>query len=245
MRCLRPVAVLLALSALPRYAHTQGGEGFLFREPRSMLTVRTGWAAANARSDVFSFTTDQLTVNHGDFSSPAFDAEYTYRVLPRVQIAATLGVSSANKDSEFRRYVDNNDLPITQSFSFVRVPITVGVKAYLLPTGRTIGKYAWIPSRVAPYVGAGAGTMYYRFHQSGDFVDLQTLDVFPSQFESSGFAFTANGRAGAEYALGTHIAVTGEVRYVYARAHLARDFQGFEPIDLSGVSTLAGLAIRF
>ena len=95
--------------------------------------------------------------------------------------------------SEFRHFIDNNDQPIEQTTTFRRVPITIGVKQYLTSTGRSIGKFAWIPSRFAPYVGAGGGTMFYSFRQDGDFIDFQTNDVFPSYYASSGWTGTAYG----------------------------------------------------
>ena len=44
------------------------GDGFLFGQPRVTLTARGGFDLARASSDIFSFTTERLTVERGDFS---------------------------------------------------------------------------------------------------------------------------------------------------------------------------------
>ena len=74
--------------------------------------------------------------------------------------------SQSTTPSEFRDYVDNNRQPIQQTTEFRRLPLTGSLKAYLSKTGRSIGHFAWIPSRYAPYVGGGGGAMWYRFRQA-------------------------------------------------------------------------------
>jgi outer membrane protein W len=221
------------------------GNGFLFGAPTGSVVVRGGWAAASAGSDLFSFTTDQLTLKRGDFSSPSGDFDLAFNVTPRTQIVTTVTAAFRSKRSEFRHFIDNNDLPIEQTTNFVRVPITIGIKQYLTSTGRSIGKFAWIPSRFAPYVGAGGGVMYYRFRQSGDWVDFNTMDVFAAQYESDGWNPTANVETGIDYSLSPRFALTGEARYVWSKASLSQDFTGFQKLDLSGFSTSIGVAVRY
>ena len=221
------------------------GNGFLFGAPSGSVAVRGGWAVARAGSDLFSFTTDQLTLKRGDFSSPSGDFDLAFNVTPQTQIVASVSAAIRSKRSEFRHFIDNNDLPIEQTTNFVRVPITIGVRRYLTSTGRSIGKFAWIPSRFAPYVGAAGGVMYYRFRQSGDFVDFKTMDVFASQYESDGWSATANVQTGLDYSISARFALTGEARYVWAKAPLSQDFSGFQSLDLSGFSTSIGVAVRY
>ena len=87
--------------------------------------------------------------------------------------------------------------------------------------------------------------MYYRFKQTGDWVDFNTLDVFGSEFASDGWAPTANVQTGVDYSITPHLALTGEARYVWSNGSLSQDFSGFQKIDLSGFSTSVGVAVRF
>jgi outer membrane protein W len=236
----------LALASLAPVIPAQDmGNGFLFGAPTGSFVVRGGWAMARAGSDLFSFTTDQLTLNRGDFSSPSGDVDLAFNVSPQWQIVASGSVAITNRRSEFRHFEDNNNLPIEQTTSFSRVPLTLNVKRYLTSTGRSIGRFAWIPSRFAPYVGIGGGVMHYRFRQSGDWIDFKTMDVFPSEYESDGWAPTANVQTGVDYSLNARFALTGEARYVWSNAPLSQDFQGFQKLDLSGFSTSIGVAVRF
>lgn len=243
---LRPTAVLLALVASSVSAHAQdAGRGFLFGAPTGSFTVRGGWALARAQSDFFAFTTENLTLKRGDFSSPALDGDLAFRVTSRTDIVVSSGISGMRRRSEFRNYIDNNDQPIEQTTTFKRIPLTIGVRQYLTSTGRSIGRFAWIPTRVAPYVGAGGGTMFYSFRQDGDFINFQTTDVFPSTYASNGWTGTAYANAGLDYSLGPRFALTSEARYSWSSAELSRDFSGFGKLDLSGLSTTVGFAVRF
>ncbi len=239
------LAVALAAgSAVPARAQ-DGGNGFLFREPVVQFNVQGGYALATAGSDVFSFATDQLTLNKRDFSSATLAASLAFRATSRLDIAIEGAYMGRGAPSEFRNWVDNDDRPIEQTTDFRRIPITASAKFYLTPRGRSLGEFAWVPSRVAPYVGVGAGRMWYRFRQTGDFVDFQTLDVYADSYESSGWATTAHAKTGVDFTLTPHVGLTGELRYEYATGQLAHDFQGFDRIDLSGATATAGLFFRF
>ena len=239
------VAVAITLGAAPAASQVESGNGFLIGTPKGSLTIRGGWAIAAAHSDLFSFTTTHLTLDRGDFSSPAVDADLAVRVARRTDVMFSTTVAEMLKRSEFRSLIDNNDQPIEQRTHFVRVPLTLSVRQYLSNRGRSIGELAWIPVRFAPYVGTGAGLMWYRFQQDGDFVDFQTMDVFNTKLESKGWAPTAHAFAGAELSVSPRLGIVTEARYVTSHAKLADDFAGFSKIDLSGFSTTAGLTIRF
>ena len=240
------VTTALAAACLATSARAQDmGNGFLFGSPAGSFSVRGGWAVARAGSDLFAFTTDRLTLNRRDFSSPSGDVDLAFNINAQTQIVTTASLAMTSKRSEFRHFIDNNNLPIEQTTNFARVPLTIGLRRYLTSTGRSIGKFAWIPSRFAPYIGAGGGVMYYRFRQSGDWVDFNTLDVFSDKYESDGWAGTANAETGIDYSLSARFALTGEARYVWAKAPLSQDFSGFQSLDLSGFSTSIGVTIRY
>ena len=233
-----------ALAAAPLGAQ-RPSSGFLFVEPSRSLTLRGGFAMADARSDIFSFVTEQLTLGKKDFGGVSFSGEYGVRLAPRLEAVLAVGVAGSNAPSEFRDFVDNEDLPIEQTTSLFRVPLTLGLKAYLTPRGRSIGRYAWIPAKLALYAGAGGGAMWYRFRQKGDFVDFETLEVFDDDLSSSGWTPTAHGSAGVDFSLTRRLTLALEGRYTWAKAKLGRDFVDFDPIDLSGSAVTLGLGFRF
>jgi hypothetical protein len=238
------MAGVLALGiALPARAQV-AGDGFLFHRPYARVALRGGYAIASAGSDLFDFTTEQLTLNKRDFSGLSLGANVGFTVSDRVDLTLDAGYARAAKKSEFRDLVDNNRLPIEQSTTFERIPLTANVKFYLSPPGESVGTAAWIPAKFTPWIGAGVGSMRYRFKQEGDFVDFNTNNVFPSTFDSQGWTPVAQGMAGADFSLTPMIAFTAEARYLYSKGDLGRDFGGFEKIDLSGVSASVGLSFR-
>ena len=245
MRDIGRIAALLSVVALSAANAQDTGKGFLFGAPSGSVTVRGGWAGATAHSDLFDFTTSTLTLNRGAFSSPEVGIDLDFRVRDRTNVVVSAGLSGVDRHSEFRHYIDNNDQPIEQATIFRRVPVTVTLKQYVTSPGRSIGRFAWIPSRAAAYVGVGGGIQYYRFVQRGDFIDFQTLDVFPDTFASDGWAGIANALAGVDYSLSPRFAVTTEARYAWSSAALSHDFSGFNRLDLSGFSTTVGLTVRF
>ena len=238
--------IALALAAPP--ASAQGsGDGFLFNSPRGSFSMHGGWAVARAGSDIFSEVTSLLTVDKQDFSSFSVGGDISYAVTPRFDLVFGGDYSAAKKDSEFRDWVDNNDQPIEQTTDFRRAPLTVSLKYYLTDRGRSVGQYAWIPSKYSPYVGAGGGAMWYRFRQQGDFTNPpEDLDVFYAELQSSGWAPTGHAMAGVDYTLGTWISFTAEGRYTLGKASLdPEDYEGFEKIDLSGFAATVGFRVRF
>jgi hypothetical protein len=245
-RICRGVALAAALlCATPAHAQRQG-DGFLFKPPSGAATFRGGFDRASAGSDIFSFTSDRLTLGRGDFSAVTFAADFTYRLRSRVDVVVfSVSSSRAIKASEFRNFVDNNREPILQTTTFLRVPLTASVKAYLAQPGRSVGHFAWVPARLAPYVGVGGGAMWYRFGQQGDFIDFDTTRVFSDTFDSSGWTPTVQGFAGADISLGPRFALALEAKYQWAKARLGSDFSSFDRIDLSGVSVTTGISIRY
>ncbi len=221
------------------------GNGFLFQAPAGEISFRGGFDRAIAGSDVFAFAVKELTLNRPDFSSMTFATDVDYVLTPRLDARFSVGVSHSTTPSEFRDFVDNSRRAIAQTTAFIRVPLTASVKAYLANQGRSLGHFAWIPSRYAPYVGAGGGAMWYRFEQQGDFIDFTTSKVFPDHFLSEGWTPTLQAFIGTDVSLNPRFAVTAEGRYQWARSRLSQDFSKFEPIDLSGFALTAGFSIRY
>jgi hypothetical protein len=240
----------LAASLLPAGAAQaqSGGDGYLFRQPVVGLTLRGGFHHASAGSNLFDLATEQLTLNRGDFGGPMVGADLAIRLQPRLDLVLGAAYSGTTRGSEFREFVEGDGaIGIEQTTSFERVPLTAGVRAYLTPRGRTVGTLAWVPARVAPYVGAGGGAMWYRFRQEGDFVDFDTpdLEIFTDVLDTQGWAPTAHGLAGVDFSLSPRLALTGEARYTWGRAEARDAFAGFDPVDLSGVAGSIGITIRF
>ena len=225
----------------------QEGNGFLFRAPKVVVSAFGGYAMPMANSDLFDFTSGQLTLGKSDFAGMDRGADLSIAINERLDISVGVSHSQSSSRSEFRDWVDGDDQPIEQTTSFSRTPLTVSLRYHPLPRGRTIGSFAWIPAPFDPWVGIGVGRMKYGFIQRGDFIDFTdpaVLVVFGDTFRSSGWANMVQASVGAGWSLSPRFILTGELRYINARGTVGQDFEGFQKIDLSGAATTFGIAFR-
>ncbi len=241
-------AVLFASSALlaaPMQAQQGSGNGFLFGRPSWRLSIQGGFASPTAQSDIFDFVTDELTLGRSDFAGGTIGLSLAGTLTPRIELGVDVDYAGRTADSESRLFEGDDDLPILQTTQLQRVPIMASARFLLRSPGRSIGRYAWIPARLVPFVGASAGAVWYRFKQEGEFVDRETLDIFQDRFESKGWTPAARAHAGANLTLTPRLGITGEGRYLFARGAMKGDFSSFNKIDLSGYDASIGFYVRF
>jgi hypothetical protein len=128
------------------------------------------------------------------------------------------------------------------------VNLTGGIKVALMPRGRHVGSYAWIPRTVVPYAGGGGGMLFYRLSQSGDFIDALTpqRSIFYDTFISSGWTPAAHLFSGVDLRVARSVYATVEARYLWASGTMdRRQFVGFNSLDLAGLRTSAGVNFVF
>lgn len=236
--------VLVAGTFLPSALHAQEGRGFLFSRPAATFNFRTGYDIPRANSDIFNYTSELLTLEKSSFAAPAIAVDIGVHLTERLELVAGVGYARSETLSEFRDWEDNRGQPIEQVTTHAKLPFTVSARYFLRDRGRSLSRFAWVPSQLVPYVGAGAGGNVYKFEQDGDFVDIETLDVFNDLLVSDGTAPFVHVFGGIEYALGPRFVLTGEGRYSWSSSPMDRSFEGFENIDLSGFQILAGVGIR-
>lgn len=243
-------AALLSALILLIPSHAHGQDDFLFGRPAMTLSVYGGWTMPAEGSDLFDETRRELTVGEGDFDAPMGMAELAFRLDERIDVALGVSYSSRTVDSEMAEWEWADGSPIRQSTKFSRWTAMATGKLYLLPRGREISRFAWIPSRWSPYLGGGAGISHYDFAQNGDFAvqlgdDPTDRDIMELSLESSDRGFIAHGLAGVQMSLTPRVLVRGEYRYIWGSADLDPDvFEGFEDIDLSGSNIMLGLSFR-
>lgn len=237
-------AALAAVLTVPTLLSAQDPD-FLFRSPVATVSLFGGWGRPGEGGDLFEFTREQLTVSEGDFSSPVVLAELAVRATDRLDLTVAVEHAWRTVHSEMEDWVWEDGEPIRQSTQFDRTRLLGGVKVYLLPRGRQIGEYAWIPTAWSPYLGGGAGVSWYEFVQEGDFVDFQTLDIFEAELSGNGSGAMGHALAGLQWTLGPRFLLRGEVRYLWGSGSVSGDaFDGFNDVDLSGARALVGVAVR-
>ena len=248
---MRTIFALVFVLAAAGSAHAQQppppSPDFFFGRPHGSLAVRGSWIFARAQSDLFEFVERELTIDKGNFDRAALAADYGIALTPRADAVVGFEVNRASIGSEYRNLVDNNRQPIEQTTSLIEMSLSGNLRLALTPRGREIGRFAWVPYAVVPYAGAGGGMLWYRFQQSGDFVDAldPRLAVFTDTFTAGGWTPSGQVFGGLDVKLGQRWFLTVDGRYLWAAGPLGNDFENFDPIDLAGFRVGAGINILF
>jgi hypothetical protein len=207
--------------------------------------MRGSWVFARAGSDLFDFVTDQLTIDSSDFNAPAVGGELGIAIGSRMEALGGFEWSRSRTPSEYRRFVDNNNLPIAQETTLQNLHLGGSIRFSLRPRGQSLSRLAWVPRGVTPYVGAGAGAVHYELVQRGDFVDFVDHSVFTDVFRSAGWAPSAHVFGGTDVQIYRLLFLQLEARYLWSSGTLGSDFIDFDPIDLAGFRTTAGVSLLF
>lgn len=235
------------LTLAPAPASAQPSPDFLFSSPNGMIGFRSGWLFSSANSDLFTFVQHHLTVDKKDFNAPAIGVDVEFAVAPRLSIVGGFDFARNSKNSEYRDFVDNQRLPITQTTRLSELNLSGGVKFAVTPRGREISSRAFIPAAVTPYVGAGAGVLKYEFLQFGDFIDVDSpaMDIFTDTFRSSGWTPSAHVFGGVDVRVYKRLYLSGEGRYLWSSGTPDLDFIDFDAIDLAGFKATVGVHYMF
>lgn len=230
---------------------------FMLGRPRASVAVRGNWLVASAGSDIYDFVTEHLSIEKSDFNSALFATDVNVAVLPQLDIVGGFEAGKKEIPSEYRSFSETvsgstRTLPIQQVTALQQMHFTGSVKFAVLPRGRQISRLAWIPRTFIPYVGGGGGITKYTFRQSGDFVDIATVNpatgvfwIFTDSFHSSGWAPSAHAFGGTDIQVFKRLYLSLEGRYTWVQAELDQDFIGFEPMDLGGFRFGAGISVVF
>ena len=241
-----PVVMLVAATVVaPGALRAQGGDGFLFSQPNISLKFEGGYGWQTASSDVYDWVMQEHTIGRRDFDAPYFGGELGLGLSEHLEIAIAVGYQSGSVQSEYRDWVDTDNRPIIQTTTLKQVPAVASLKLYPFARGRSVGRYAWVPRSLVPFVGGGVGFVAYDWKQRGDFVDYDTLDIYYDEVVSSGEAFLARAQAGVNMSLGKQFVLTLEGRYNWSNTPMSGGWVGFENIDLDGLQAIGGIAIRW
>ena len=249
MRLCLAFLVLSVLAAAPAAAQAppspRPSPDFLFAEPDGSVAIRGSWLFARAGSDWYDFVTDHLTLDTKDFNAPGIGLDVNVAIRPRIDVQFGFDYSNTQVTSEYRDFVDNNRLPINQQTRLREVNLSGNIKVALTARGREVSRFAWVPRRIVPYAGGGAGVLWFEMNQTGDFVDFVDLSIFTDIFKSRGWAPSAQAFGGVDVRVFKQLYVMFDGRYLWAAGDLGRDWIDFDPIDLAGFRLSGGVNLVF
>ena len=218
---------------------------FLFGRPPASIGIRGEWVLARADSELFDFVSDLLTLKKSDFNALGIGIDFGIPVTSRLDTLFGFAYSQTSSTSNYRDLIDDLGAEIVQTTESSQVGLSGSLELAILPRGRAIGQYAWVPSAVTPYVGVGGGLVRYSFQQFGDFVDFVDDSIFTANLASSGWTPEGHVFGGVDIRVARRILLTTELRYQWANAELQDDFVDFDAIDLAGLRVTGGLQFMF
>jgi hypothetical protein len=248
MRSCSTLLVVLALAA-PAAAQDRPAPrpapDFLFAKPHASVTIRGSFLFARGNSDWYDFVTNLLTVDSKDFNAPGFGLDVNVPVTSRLDAQFSFDISRSSKLSEYRDFVDNNRLPIQQTTTLRELNLGGNIRYALTERGQQVSRLVWVPRRIVPFVGAGAGAFHHNLRQIGDFIDFQDNSVFGDTFTSDGWTPSAQVFGGVDVRVFKRVYATVDGRYLWAADDLGRDWIDFDPIDLAGFRLSGGVNLVF
>ncbi|HSJ23500.1 MAG TPA: hypothetical protein VK929_02375 [Longimicrobiales bacterium] len=238
-----PLLAGALLLALPAAATAQ--DGFLFRPPMAGITVRAGPMMHTAGGDLFGQLRRDLTLDRQHLATAVLGVDVVVLPTARVDLVFSIAHARASHLSEFRDFVDQDDLPIEQTTRLTTTPASITVRYQLRERGRRLGQTAWVPSATTPYIGGGAGIIQYRLEHWGEFIDFQDYSIFHSSFATMGHETTLHVLAGADHWLSPRVGLNAEARYTRGSARPDDGFRSFRDLDLGGLQATVGLTFRW
>ncbi|MEO7191081.1 MAG: outer membrane beta-barrel protein [Vicinamibacterales bacterium] len=181
---------------------------------------------------------DALAFDVKDFRGGRLFGEWNIAFGDHVEVGAGLGFYRKTVPTVYLDLVDPRGLEVEQQLKLQIVPVTGVVR--FLPFGR--------PGDVQPYVGAGVSLLNYRYSESGDFIDTNTLDIFSNRYTTSGSTLGGLLLGGVRFPIGGDVyGMAVEGRYQFGAGKTGGIDKGFlaEKIDLSGGELNFSFLVRF
>ena len=226
---------------------TENRPDFLFGQPRGMVGISGGWlrAEGGARDDgLLRALRDEVTIGERGYDSPLFRFAFGASVASRVDLVFDVDVSRSRTVSEWRDYSLNYYGPApVQTTELTQVPLNAGVRFWVAPRGRRVGRLAWVPNTLAFHVGAGIGARWYRLAQFGEFLYPEDDWIEEERYVSQGWAASRHIAAGVSIRLSRQVFAVADVRRVWSSRVLADDFVG--RLDLDGLQMTGGIEFVF
>jgi hypothetical protein len=206
------------------------GSGILLSQS---INLKIGLFMPSLRSDLWEDNMQNLAFNRSDMIKAYFGAEFEVFFSRYASFSLEIGSYNKNIHTQYKDYTYQDNSPVFQNISLRIIPIEANIKFY--PLGR---RYM-----VFPYFGAGAGLYAWTYQQWGDFIIFPAGDIVEGFAETKTSSFGFNGRAGLVFRFHPRVALAVEGKYQYLRGRLSGYFEGFDLLDLGGITATVGVNI--
>lgn len=196
------------------------------------INLKVGLDYPFLESDLWEMNQENLTFEKQDMVAAYYGLEYEHFLGRNASFFVEGGYYEKEHNGSYRDIVYIDDSPIYQSLSLKVASLEMGFKMY--PVGHR--------RNFCPFIGVGAGMYYWKYEQWGDFYDSIEDVVNQDEYvESSTYSPGFNARAGFVFRFDRNWGMAFETRYRYLKGNLSSNFEGFEDLDLSGITFTLGI----
>ncbi len=192
-----------------------------------ILWLKYGLFYPNCNSDLWETNFDNLILQKSDFNTSQLFMGYEIPINRHFGISIDLGsIEKTEVDSEYRDYVYEDGTTINQAIGYKIGIFELNAKLYPMKKREM----------VAPYLQVGVGFYNVEYNQWGEFIDFEYGSVYEGDFQSKTTSFGFNGAVGIIIRPTARFLIGAEGRYQMVKTNLSSEFEGFEPLDMSGAS---------
>ncbi len=193
----------------------------------SIVWLKMGLFYPECNSDLWATNFENLILQKADFQTSQFFFEWETSVSPILSVGFQFGsMQKTEVDSEYRDFTYDDGTSIGQAVGYKIHPFELTMKIYPVQKRHM----------VFPYVGVGLGFYTVTYEQWGDFIDFDGGYSYEGDFVSKTTSLGGSGFVGLVFRPTRGLMVGIEGKYQYLKSRLSSEFEGFEPLDLSGVS---------
>ena len=197
--------------------------------------------SGNGRDDILVKDLDVFAYNFQRFHGFTFGGEYLTALGHFFEAGASVGYYQSTVPATDINFVNTNGSNINADLKLRTVPFTATFR--VLPLGHR--------APIVPYIGAGVGVTWFRYSESGQFVDYPVSGPVPRNPAIFNGTFSSTGSAVGPVVLGGFRVPIGplvpgfELRWQSMKGNLDTTQFAAPHVDLGGMSYLFTFAVRF
>ena len=193
------------------------------------------WAEdARTAGDVLVTDRQYLRFNLSDFKGITGGGEWLASAGDNLEVGLGMAYYQRGVHSVYDGWVNTDGSEIRQELKLRVVPVFATLK--YLPFGAR--------AAFQPYVGAGFAVYFWRYSETGQFVDFTDNSIYRAAYVGSGTSVGPVATFGVRARVSRQSDLGVEVRAQWGKGNLSHDFLN-NRIDLGGVNVLGTLRLRF
>lgn len=186
-------------------------------------------------SDLWTDNLENLAFDKQDMMGAYLGAELEMDMGRYFTLALEGGYYSQELFSTYRDYEHEDGSPIDQNLSLHIASLEADFKLY--PMGyRNIFN---------PYIGGGVGIYAWKYLQGGEFINFEEGTIYEGEAYTRTITPGFNAKIGFVYRFQRSMGISFEARYTFLKGELSDLFEGFNRLDLSGVTFIMGVNFFF